>query len=267
MNKFFFYLFLLSLAFAKPDQKIPEISTPAKKIFFIEKAIYFTHHNTNYKIFIATNNTNAKQYKTIYLLDGNAFFPLFLNLFSKPIKEDLLIIGIGYDTPLAFDIKNRTKDYTPDKKASFKEGGGSDNFRTFLKTQLIPYIEQRYRSDKNYKAIFGHSFGGLFALDTLLKDSKLFSHYFIISPSLWWNQTKFLPEKIKLSTCPKIYFALGSAERKRNASLSVKELSQKISQESFCKSSFKLFKNETHGSVINKAMIYAKDIFLKSSSF
>ncbi|MBK1972258.1 alpha/beta hydrolase [Campylobacter sp. TTU_617] len=266
MNKFLFFLLFISFAFAKPNQKIPEISTIAKKIFFIEKTIYFTHHNIDYKIFIATNNTNAKEYKSIYLLDGNAFFPLFLNLFSKPIKENLLIIGIGYNTSLAFDTKNRTKDYTPDKQDGFEESGGSENFRTFLKTQLMPYIEQYYPSDKNYKAIFGHSFGGLFALDTLLKDSKLFSHYFIISPSLWWNETKFLPQKIKLSSCPKIYFAMGSAERKRYALLSVKELSQKISQESSCKSSFKLFENETHGSVINKAMIYAKEIFLKPSS-
>ncbi|EOH9152632.1 alpha/beta hydrolase, partial [Campylobacter jejuni] len=202
--------------------------------------------------------------KIIYLLDGNAFFPLFLNLFNTPVKENLLIIGIGYDNNLAFDTQKRTKDYTPTTNLN-KQGGGSKEFRNFLITQLIPYINKMYPIDFSHQILFGHSFGGLFAIDTLLYDSKIFSHYFIISPSLWWDNSEFLPNIIKLQTCPKIYIGLGSLETNSSiikgvTKLNAQKLSEKISKETNCKTHFKLFKNETHGSVISKAMLWMKKL-------
>ncbi|HEC1156681.1 TPA: alpha/beta hydrolase [Campylobacter jejuni] len=253
------------LAFAKPSLEIPKLSKQAKQNFILEN-VKFNYNGTIYKIFIAKNkneNSNYK-YKIIYLLDGNAFFPLFLNLFNTPVKENLLIIGIGYDNNLAFDTQKRTKDYTPTTNLN-KQGGGSKEFRNFLITQLIPYINKMYPIDFSHQILFGHSFEGLFAIDTLLYDSKIFSHYFIISPSLWWDNSEFLPNIIKLQTCPKIYIGLGSLETNSSiikgvAKLNAQKLSEKISKETNCKTHFKLFKNETHGSVISKAMLWMKKL-------
>ncbi len=170
----------------------------------------------------------------------------------------------SYDNNLAFDTQKRTKDYTPTTNLN-KQGGGSKEFRNFLITQLIPYINKMYPIDFSHQILFGHSFGGLFAIDTLLYDSKIFSHYFIISPSLWWDNSEFLPNIIKLQTCPKIYIGLGSLETNSSiikgvAKLNAQKLSEKISKETNCKTHFKLFKNETHGSVISKAMLWMKKL-------
>ncbi|WP_053870307.1 alpha/beta hydrolase, partial [Campylobacter coli] len=175
----------------------------------------------------------------------------------------ILIVGIGYDSPLAFDTTHRTKDYTPKVQGlEFQNGGGSFEFRQFIKTELLPYINTHYETSEDFQILFGHSFGGLFALDTLFNDTKLFSHYFIISPSLWWGGSEFIPKRISLSNCPQIYMALGSAEsnssiKKAKAKISVKELGMQILNHSACEVEFKLFENETHGSVIEKAMIWA----------
>lgn len=88
-----------------------------------------------------------------------------------------------------------------------------------------------YPIDFSHQILFGHSFGGLFAIDTLLYDSKIFSHYFIISPSLWWDNSEFLPNIIKLQTCPKIYIGLGSLETNSSIIKGVAKLNaQKLSE-------------------------------------
>lgn len=84
----------------------------------------------------------------------------------------------------------------------------------------------------------------------------------LFSPSLWWGGSEFIPKRISLSNCPQIYMALGSAEsnssiKKAKAKISVKELGMQILNHSACEVEFKLFENETHGSVIEKAMIWA----------
>lgn len=220
------FLILTIPLFSKPDQKITPIIEKAKDYFFIEKDLKLTHYHTSYRIFVAKSKIKYKKYKVIYLLDGNAFFSRFLNLYNYLPKEDILIVGIGYDSPLAFDTTHRTKDYTPKVQGlEFQNGGGSFEFRQFIKTELLPYINTHYETSEDFQILFGHSFGGLFALDTLFNDTKLFSHYFIISPSLWW--------------------------------VSVKELGMQILNHSACEVEFKLFENETHGSVIEKAMIWA----------
>lgn len=259
---FIIFLFLVIPLFSKPTQKITLIAEKAKDYFFIEKDLKLTHHHTNYRIFVAKSKIKYKKYKVIYLLDGNAFFSRFLNLYDYLPKEDILIVGIGYDSPLAFDTIHRTKDYTPKVQGlEFQNGGGSFEFRQFIKTELLPYINTHYETSEDFQILFGHSFGGLFALDTLFHDVKLFSHYFIISPSLWWGNSEFIPRQISLSNCPQIYMALGSAEgnssiKKAEAKISAKELSMQILNHSTCKVNFKLFENETHGSVIEKAMIW-----------
>lgn len=170
MKKILFLFCSFFLAFAKPSLEIPKLSKQAKQNFILEN-VKFNYNGTIYKIFIAKNkneNSNYK-YKIIYLLDGNAFFPLFLNLFNTPVKENLLIIGIGYDNNLAFDTQKRTKDYTPTTNLN-KQGGGSKEFRNFLITQLIPYINKMYPIILAIK----------FSLDILLEDFLPLIHFFMI---------------------------------------------------------------------------------------
>ena len=65
--------------------------------------------------------------------------------------------------------------------------GGSAAFRTFLRTELMPLIRQRYPTNAE-TAIVGESLAGLFVLETLLQEPTLFDTYLAFDPSLWWNK-------------------------------------------------------------------------------
>lgn len=64
--------------------------------------------------------------------------------------------------------------------------GGSQAYRTFIRTELMPEIEKRYRVTRE-RGIVGESLAGLFVVETLALEPDLFDTYIAIDPSLWWN--------------------------------------------------------------------------------
>lgn len=71
--------------------------------------------------------------------------------------------------------------------------GGSAKFREFLRDELFPEIERRYRTTKE-RAIVGESLAGLFIVETLLLEPELFDTYLAFDPSLWWNDQKLVAQ-------------------------------------------------------------------------
>ncbi|WP_104697403.1 MULTISPECIES: alpha/beta hydrolase [unclassified Helicobacter] len=247
-----------------PSQEIEPISQRARNFFEIQSPKILSYQDTKYKIFIAKTKADAKRYKVLFLLDGNALFSQYLNSYLDSPKQDLLVIGVGYEDNFAFNIPKRTKDYTPMVLGKeFEKGGGSLDFFNFFKRKLLPYIRQHYPINTSYQGIFGHSFGGLFVLWSLLQESGLFSHYFIVSPSLWWGEASFLPDNILIKKCPKIFLLKGSEERIRskNPQTDMINFAERLEKESFCFPEIKIFINETHGSVIKKALDFTKKSF------
>ena len=85
----------------------------------------------------------------------------------------------------------RRRDLTPptevaSDRAIAPQVGGSAAFRRFLREELIPEIDRRYRSTPE-RSIIGESLAGLFVVETLLEEPSLFRHYAALDPSLWWN--------------------------------------------------------------------------------
>ncbi len=104
----------------------------------------------------------------------------------------MIVVGVSYPqedgrgyTPSY--IVNRTRDYTPTSIESMPGGGGSAAFAAFLKGELLPMVESRWRADPSRRGLGGHSLGGLFATYVLLNHPGLFTRYWIGSPSLWWD--------------------------------------------------------------------------------
>jgi tetratricopeptide (TPR) repeat protein len=81
----------------------------------------------------------------------------------------------------------RIRDFTQtDWSSHWVGGGGADKFRAFLSKELIPEIDKTYRT-QDFRVLFGHSAGGQFALYCLTSDPTLFQAYFMLSPSLDWD--------------------------------------------------------------------------------
>jgi predicted alpha/beta superfamily hydrolase len=69
--------------------------------------------------------------------------------------------------------------------------GGSEAFRAFLRSELMPDVRRRYRTTDE-TAIVGESLAGLFVVETFLREPDLFDTCIAFDPSLWWNDGRLL---------------------------------------------------------------------------
>jgi predicted alpha/beta superfamily hydrolase len=138
-----------------------------------------------------------KRYPVFYVLDGNLSFAGFLDAFRQ-LRLDggippIIVVGVGYkeDDPAVFTpayAANRNRDYTPTSVDAAMAGSGrAPAFLNFLKDELIPLIDKRYRTNPADRGLGGHSLGGLFSTYALLTEPDLFQRYWLGSPSLWWD--------------------------------------------------------------------------------
>ncbi len=101
---------------------------------------------------------------------------------SKSIAP-IILVGI--------ENTQRRRDLTgPTEVAKDKEiapiVGGSERFRAFIKEELFPEINKKYRTN-NKKGIIGESASGLFVMETFFLAPEMFDYYLAFDPSLWWN--------------------------------------------------------------------------------
>ncbi len=91
---------------------------------------------------------------------------------------------------VAITNTDRTRDLTPTRERNepiqFPTSGGADKFLKFIETELIPKIEGSYRTQP-YRVFAGHSFGGLFAINSFLTRPEVFNSFIAVSPSLHWD--------------------------------------------------------------------------------
>ncbi|MGH7654679.1 MAG: alpha/beta hydrolase [Gemmatimonadaceae bacterium] len=135
---------------------------------------------------------SGARYPVVYLLDG----------------EQLLLPVSGLTTALAWSFKappmivvainnvSRARDFTvpwtaktaaaPTEQRYLAQSGGADKFLAFLKSELVPAVESRYRA-AGFRVLAGHSLGGLFALHAFASEPDLFRGVIAASPAAQWN--------------------------------------------------------------------------------
>jgi predicted alpha/beta superfamily hydrolase len=184
-------LFITVTCFSQPNNNITigKIDTVRSKILNETRRIGI------YIPASASNKTFTKQvYPVVYLLDATAHFHSVTGLIQQlsyisgnTVLPEMIVVGI--------QNTDRTRDLTPTKSTSsafgqtpemLKTSGGADNFLAFIEKELMPYIDSTYPVAP-YKMLVGHSFGGLFAMHTLLNRPELFNSYVALDPSLWWD--------------------------------------------------------------------------------
>ena len=100
----------------------------------------------------------------------------------------------------------RSTDYTaPSEERDY--WGGAEKCQLFLSSELLPRIENDYRSDSSQRVIFGQSIGGQFVLYTALTESNLFWGHIASNPALHRNLPFFLqqhgkPDPLKVALPP-----------------------------------------------------------------
>lgn len=169
-------------------------------------------------------------YPALYMLDGNAAFDTLTpeHLEAAP---DLVVIGIGYETPLRFDVRQRVLDFTPsrdgggpvpDPERPGREIGGADDFLDCLCGELRIEAERELPIDADRRAIWGHSLAGLFVLYALLSRPAAFARYVAASPSIWWGDEWLLSFEARASLpadfSAHVLVMLGDSEKRSSPS-------------------------------------------------
>lgn len=142
---------------------------------------------------------SAKRYPVLYVTDAETNFGALQYVAQRLAKDDLIpeliVVGIAYDTSYDEFYRLRARDLRPsipdDPELDLggrPDEGEAERFADFLRTELIPHIDANYRTVAGDRAYYGHSYGGLFGVWSLMYETDLFNRYVILSPSLWWGE-------------------------------------------------------------------------------
>ncbi len=127
-----------------------------------------------------------KTYPVLFVLDGELNGELVNGMLhrlhlSNGSKEHI-IVGVT--------SSNRLRDFAPtvnkDPRGPVGEGGGGDKFLDFMEKELIPTINQRYRTN-NFNVIAGHSIAGLLVIHSFQSRPDVFQAHLAFSPAVWWG--------------------------------------------------------------------------------
>lgn len=148
-------------------------------------------------------------------MDGNAYFFTAVDVARRlEYTNDTrtVIVGIGYpSTRYVYDFR-RGPDLTPptvtgvyekligsDGKAFDIAFGEADEFLEFIRQDVMTHIHNKLFPQASLitgrKALFGHSYGGAFALNALYTMPTLFSTFIAASPEIWFNNNSLVREQ------------------------------------------------------------------------
>ena len=159
----------------------------------------------------------ARRYETIYVLDGDWNAMLVVHTVDFLQATGFMPPVIVVSVPNFFDdkgVNSRDRDLTPSSLPNEARSGGAPQFMAFLKTELIPYVNQHYPTN-GVNIVHGHSYGGLFLNYVIANDPTIFDGYLILDPAMWWEDhavSKLLAEKLPSTpTQNKAVFIAGRA--------------------------------------------------------
>lgn len=113
-------------------------------------------------------------YPVVYLLDGDITFIWATEysrwLSSGDVLPEMIIVGID-------NSSRRSRDLLPEYE-------GVGKFLTFIQEELIPYVDDNYRTKPTDRTLAGVSDGGLFTLYALFHSSETFNRYIVTTPAL-----------------------------------------------------------------------------------
>ncbi len=129
-----------------------------------------TAYKDVYQVFVALPDSyreGTREYPVVFVTDANYAFPVVRNISQRLSKhagmEETIVVGLSYakgDT----GTFSRRRDDTP----------------------TVPR-KHDYRADMKRKFFVGHSYGSLLGLQILFTEPRLFEHYILGSPSLWYD--------------------------------------------------------------------------------
>ncbi|MCB0685415.1 MAG: hypothetical protein KDC53_02785 [Saprospiraceae bacterium] len=224
-----------------------------------------------YMVYLPESYANDENpFIVLYLLDGQAHFLHTAGIVSFLMSQEKIPGVIVVAVP---NTSDRTHDLTPgieldsSAMAGFPSAGGADNMLKFLRDELIPEIESKYRTAP-FRILVGHSFGGIFSINALMQEPDLFGAHVSISPSLWWDQQNlvrkvddFISSRDTLDVF--YYMTMGNEGGSMlGGAMKVAALFEEKAPVDF-QWDFKVMEEETHGSIPHRSLYQGLEAIFK----
>ena len=178
-----------------------------------------------YSVYLPASYAHAplRRYPVVYVLDGvsqAAHTAASVALLSRlQVVPEAIVVGIPHPGDAS-----RARDYTPpgmhqDVEAPQGATGGGDRFLAFLREELLPEVESRFRTTAT-RVLSGWSRGGLFVVYAFAADPGLFQAYIANSPALWRDDGAMLGRLqaalgAQPATRSRLFLSLGDAENEK----------------------------------------------------
>jgi uncharacterized protein len=225
----------------------------------------------------ANYKQSKKTYDVLYVLDGDMSFGMTKEIINWLVwsgeMRDVIVVGISYGRGTAVWWQKRSRDFTQYRDTVYyyyPNAGGADSFLNFMRNELFPMINARYRTNQDSTAIMGVSFGALLSSYALFSHPDMFKKYIIISPSLFWNNNSILNTEADYFRTHKdlnksVYLAYGTLDDKDWTINPTNEFIKAVQGHSYAGFKFatEVFKGETHISVYPMAMTHALKLLFK----
>ena len=177
-----------------------------------------------------------------FLVDGNAYFWTAVDVSRRMEylgRKRTVVVGIGYPNDKAVYDYRRGPDLTPacpnddyemplDKHGKPRTDisfGKAKEFLDFVQDDVMEHVFgtllplPKLRNGR--KALYGHSYGGIFALHALFTRPTLFDTFIAASPIIWWNRSfltkveepEFLARDDELKSSPSLLLTCGGCKK------------------------------------------------------
>ena len=204
----------------------PRVDIPGSEVRKITSSIVSGQEYELQVLLPGSHKSSTKKYPVVYLMDSQWDFPLVKSIYGQQYYDgfipELIIVGVTWGGTRPNPDSLRARDYTPTREERIPHSGGADQFLSFMKNELFPFIETNYKADPANRTLLGCSLGGLVTLYTLFTQPELFTGYVAASPAVGWDrETLYKFEKEfhlkKLSSPVRLYMTIGDVERSRTA--------------------------------------------------
>ncbi|WP_224769530.1 alpha/beta hydrolase [Pseudosulfitobacter pseudonitzschiae] len=159
-------------------------------------------------LWVPPGEAPADGWPALWLLDGNAVIGTAVDVMRAqafwPTGTNLgwgVLIAVGYPTDAAYDSFRRSWDLGPPPGQSYppfaadgprvRTGGGAEMAR-FLLEDVRGFLAGQVALDPARQSLFGHSFGGLFALWLMFTRPDAFANWIAASPAITWEDSFLL---------------------------------------------------------------------------
>lgn len=199
----------LAFAFLLP---FSSIQTTAQDAYTIPRTqvvpISDTQADRQYELYIklpeAYDEDPEKRFPVIYATDGNWQMDL-LSGNAGILIPDAILVGISWQKDFRKEVDDdrphasRFRDYSmvphrdPAIQSKYKLGQAR-NHLTFIRDDVIAFVEDNFRTAPGKRAYLGYSMGGSFGAYILFAEPDTFDHYILGSPAFDQREIDFITD-------------------------------------------------------------------------